>query len=259
MHPHRIPGRPGFRPAFTLVELLVVIGIIAVLIGILMPALNRAREQGRQVTCLSNLRQLGLAFSMYANENKDRFPRAAPQGSQGGLPPLPHDWIHWNWGRDPNQSAIALHMGGFVAEAFRCPSDDVNVRVRDLGGGATEGFFRYSYVMNYYMQNYFAPGVPLDPEAEILRTRVRTPSDKVLLVEEDFVSVDDGNWVGANIHPWNNLLSIRHDLRKKESDTAASPFPPNREHRGNAAFVDGHAEYTSRAVAHDPLRYLPKR
>jgi prepilin-type N-terminal cleavage/methylation domain-containing protein/prepilin-type processing-associated H-X9-DG protein len=65
------------KEGFTLVELLVVIAIIALLMGILLPALNRAREQGKRIVCLSNLKQLTLAWMTYANANNDKLVNGA--------------------------------------------------------------------------------------------------------------------------------------------------------------------------------------
>ena len=69
-----VPANTSRRAAFTLVELLVVIGIIAVLISILLPTLGRARDAAAKTQCLSNLRQTHLAVVMYANNYKDTVP-----------------------------------------------------------------------------------------------------------------------------------------------------------------------------------------
>ena len=70
---------------FSLIELLVVIAVIAVLMAILMPALNRAREQGKRACCLSNLKQLQLAWTMYADDNDGKIVNGSALSTAGCL------------------------------------------------------------------------------------------------------------------------------------------------------------------------------
>ena len=231
---------------FTLVELLVVIGIIAVLISILLPSLGRAREAAKQSACLSNLRQLGMAFFNYANENRGRFPFRA--GLDEPTPKPPEDWIYWQGGRDVNDSAIAHYIGSqghFDPNVLRCPSDDIQSRQRSL----TPDPYLYSYTFNHLMSSN--PG-GLIPQPVVLGS-IRDSSDKILLVEEDEQSLDDGNWhpelVGGSLE---NFLGIRHDrkLAKGADDS---------DRRGNAAFADGHGESITRKQSRDPFYYDPTK
>src|SRR5215204_2985285 len=112
------PRNRSNQNAFTLVELLVVIGIIAVLIGVLLPALNKARESARASQCLSNLRQISQATIMWANDHKGKMPTAGGRDAFIVMPSGEYrqattdqdmddnyanlaDWICWPRHKDP--------------------------------------------------------------------------------------------------------------------------------------------------------------
>lgn len=104
---------------FTLVELLVVIGIIGVLISILLPALNKAREQSQMVKCLSNLRQLATATGMYENENKGSLPLFSASGNVKNA----NSWDGVHWAGDRLYDVLGYY--GIKSWANRvCPSID---------------------------------------------------------------------------------------------------------------------------------------
>ena len=259
----------GRRIGFTLVELLVVIGIIALLISILIPVLGRARDQANKTACLSNIRQIGIAFRMYALNNKDWCPWGARLDNPGGAD-LPADWIHWRSGIN-NQglasSAIAPYLGGAgpgLEQVLRCPSDRLNDRI-----SASTGQYRYNYSMNMYYEprKGFYGGSQTD---SVRFSTTRNASEKILLAEENEKTINDGFWApgdgaltdtGWTVN-W-DWLSIRHDNSKKESEPAVpgtGPISrlPNKDKRGVVCFADGHADYIPRREAHHWSRLLPR-
>jgi prepilin-type N-terminal cleavage/methylation domain-containing protein len=122
---------------FTLVELLVVIGIIALLISILMPSLNRARQAAQSVQCLSNLRQLYFGVRFYADDNKGCFPAAPVNHYQWPVPRmLGRDSEGHNYIKSPN--------------VWACPSDATD-QINTIPGGYSNQFIgggNISYAYN---------------------------------------------------------------------------------------------------------------
>src|SRR5882757_1912409 len=192
--------RSSGRRAFTLVELLVVIGIIAVLIAILLPSLSRAREQAKRVQCASNLRQIGLAVLGYNNDNKGWFPAAAAYQAVD-------DWIYWEAGRVSirDQGALVKYLSDkfFVEAHYRCPSDDVSGHPS----------YPYSYSMNEFMGGLnLKPDPTNDLHTRIKITQVKRPSEKIMFIDESSQTIDDGCWAPQHYaSDGRNLISNRHD------------------------------------------------
>ena len=116
------------RRAFSLIELLVTIAIMAILSALLLPALGRAKQKARQSACLSNLRQIGFAFALYQDENDDRFPDQRALKTALGYRP----WTDWP-PSDPRAGWAALTLSNQLGNsaAWMCPGLAAS-RLRDV-------------------------------------------------------------------------------------------------------------------------------
>jgi prepilin-type N-terminal cleavage/methylation domain-containing protein/prepilin-type processing-associated H-X9-DG protein len=236
------------RRGFTLVEILVVIGVIAVLMAILLPTLSLATESSRRVSCASQLRQVGAALTAYVNENRGEFPYA-PRATANDADAL---WWQPARVREIGNKGIGpyLNLRPDDLRMFRCPTDS------EAATRQAAGRYPLTYVFN---SNLNGNGIATVRKIN----QVKDSTSVVWVYEENGVSIDDGNGTLWNVKgTWGNIgmLGLRHDHKNRRQYPDASSAVtgiPNLQGRGNLLFVDGHVEYLERAEAHKKEHALP--
>ena len=214
---------------FTLIELLVVIAIIAILAGILLPALNKARERGKAVKCISNLKQVTLGTQMYAGDYKQRIPQVLDIKKRWGWANYEY-WCTYMAGVSGpagyTGSEAAKWNAYFSAKTVICPANP------DQKVGST--LYWKSYGMRYYGDNfsdeegkYAYQSVNGWPMGGFITTRVKKPSMVFYLGDTGSI----GTAVSHGGFGWRRTTD--YESRKVRIMTRHSG-------RANMGFFDGH-------------------
>jgi prepilin-type N-terminal cleavage/methylation domain-containing protein/prepilin-type processing-associated H-X9-DG protein len=200
VHAAERPIRLPRRNAFTLIELLVVIAVISILAAILFPAFAKAREQARKIVCISNTRQLGMAFFQYT-QDYDAYPLSGQHSGTPACAGKPNgSWVLPNNITTASSACSAATLpvpnGSLFSyvkspQVYKCPSDP-------LADQKT-----LSYSMNTNL-------------SAVAESAVEAPSECVLLVDES-ASLDNGNFKAptatdaSGAPAWNDLPTDRHN------------------------------------------------
>lgn len=214
------------RRAFTLVELLVVIAIIALLAALLLPVLSVAKSKGQLIGCLNNLKQLSLAWQMYAADNSSVLVFNSPATGQA-TPVVTNVWVAGNMQNPLDSTNTALIRRGKLfpyasqVPLYHCPADSS----RTAGVRRVRSYSMNSWMGSRYMETaqYASPYRTFLKENEITTAG---PAGLWVMTDEHEVSIDDCFFL----------------VTMNDSQPFVS-FPATRHRRaGNLNFADGHAE-----------------